>query len=170
MFYASLVPLTPFHFGPSALVGLPLGKRVDLPAFLLANVVIDLEPAAAIFFNAPIAVHGPLHSWTVGPIVGALWGWLAFQLRPHFSPLMRRLRLPCAPTLAVSVISGALGFAFHVLLDAFMHADLKLFWPMMYNPLLHRVSSTDVYRFSALAFLPALLIYSVIAVRRRSKL
>lgn len=161
------MPLTPFHFGPSTLVALPFGKRIDLPAFVLANVMIDLEPAAALFFNAPIEVHGPLHSWTMGPIVGALWGWLAFQARPFFGPLMRGLRLPYVPTLAVSIISGALGFAFHVLLDAFMHADLKLLWPQPGNPLLGLITRPQLHQLGIWTTLVVILIITLHAVWRR---
>ncbi len=161
------MPLTPFHFGPSALVALPFGQRIDLPAFVLANVVIDLEPAAALFFNVPIAIHGPLHSWTIGPLVGALWGWLAWQLRPAFAPIMRGLRLSYAPTLFVSVISGALGFAFHVLLDAVMHADIKLLWPLAGNPLLRLISVSQLYQLTIWATLVAISAIVLRAMWRR---
>ena len=37
------MPFTPYHFGPSGFFGLALKKWIDLPVFLLANVIIDVE-------------------------------------------------------------------------------------------------------------------------------
>ena len=37
------MPFTPYHFGPSGFVGLVFGKWIDLPVFVLANVIVDVE-------------------------------------------------------------------------------------------------------------------------------
>ncbi len=36
------MPVTPFHFGPSALIGLPLKRWIDIPVFVLANTNVQL--------------------------------------------------------------------------------------------------------------------------------
>ncbi len=40
------MPFTPYHFGPSGFVGLVFGKWIDLPVFVLANVIVDVEVLA----------------------------------------------------------------------------------------------------------------------------
>lgn len=56
------MPFTPLHFGPHACVALPLRRRVDLPVFLLTNVVVDVEPLLVLTFNLNYPLHGnPLY-------------------------------------------------------------------------------------------------------------
>ncbi|MHC4299546.1 MAG: hypothetical protein ACYS7Y_19890 [Planctomycetota bacterium] len=43
------MPFTPYHFGPSGCVGLILRKWIDVPVFVLTNVIIDI--ADGDFFN-----------------------------------------------------------------------------------------------------------------------
>ena len=45
------MPFTPFHLGPGLLLGLLLLSYVDLPTFLLASVIVDVEPFLALYFN-----------------------------------------------------------------------------------------------------------------------
>ena len=40
------MPFTPYHVGPSGFVGLVFGKWIDLPVFVLANVIVDVEVLA----------------------------------------------------------------------------------------------------------------------------
>jgi len=37
------MPFTLYHLGPALLLGLLFRRRLDLPTFLVANVVVDLE-------------------------------------------------------------------------------------------------------------------------------
>lgn len=38
------MPFTLYHLGPSLGLGLPLRKYVHAPTFILANVIVDVEP------------------------------------------------------------------------------------------------------------------------------
>ena len=76
------MPFTPFHFGPSALIGLPLKRWIDIPVFVLANVVIDFEPLAVMVFQPDYPLHGYFHTLLIGGILGLIWGLAAYPLRP----------------------------------------------------------------------------------------
>lgn len=45
------MPLTPFHLGPALLLGLIFLRYVDFPTFLVANVIVDIEPMFIMLFN-----------------------------------------------------------------------------------------------------------------------
>ncbi|MEK7158271.1 MAG: hypothetical protein AAB733_01720 [Patescibacteria group bacterium] len=164
------MPFTPYHFGPSAAVALPLRKHLDVPVFVLANVLIDLEPLIMMTFGIPGSLHPFFHTLIGGVLGGLLWGWLAFQLRGFFSIIMRFFKLEYAPKLKTMLLSGVLGFWFHVFVDAFMHADLKPFFPFAWNPLYQLINTGSLYALTELFFLVALGIYAmIIHVQKRIK-
>jgi len=119
------MPFTPYHFGPSTLVGLVFRKWLDLPVFILANIFVDIE--VLIFRNYP--VHRYEHTLLIGAAVGAAWGLAAYPLRRVFTKAMRLLRLSYNTTLPKMLISGILGVWLHVLIDGLYHSDVYLFWP-----------------------------------------
>jgi len=45
------MPFTPYHFGPSGFWGLAFRKWLDLPVFVLANVIVDIEVLVIWFFG-----------------------------------------------------------------------------------------------------------------------
>ena len=69
------MPYTPFHFGPSSLIGLLLRRWVDIPVFVLVNLVIDLE-IFVVEFRHPRR-FGPryVHTLLLGAAAGILWGY-----------------------------------------------------------------------------------------------
>jgi membrane-bound metal-dependent hydrolase YbcI (DUF457 family) len=119
------MPFTPYHLGPSGLVGLVFKKSLDLPVFILANIFVDIE--VLIFHNYP--VHRYEHTLLIGAAVGAAWALAAFSLRNVFKKAMRLLQLPYHTTLPKMLISGILGVWLHVLIDGLYHSDVYLFWP-----------------------------------------
>jgi hypothetical protein len=38
-----IMPFTPYYFGPNGFVGLVFKKLLDLPVFILSNIIIDFE-------------------------------------------------------------------------------------------------------------------------------
>ena len=38
------MPFTPLHLGPALFFGMVLLRYIDLPTFLVANVIVDIEP------------------------------------------------------------------------------------------------------------------------------
>lgn len=102
------MPFTPLHFGPHACVALPLRRYVDLPVFLLTNVVVDVEPLLVLTFNLNYPLHGYCHTLLIGGLLGLLLGTIAFAFRGVFAAV-RLARLPYEPSLGKMVIAGVAG-------------------------------------------------------------
>ena len=158
------MPFTPFHFGPSALVSLPLQKYIDVPVFVLANVVIDFEPLVVIVFDLKYQGHEYFHNFLIGSLVGILWGTAAYFGRGILKKIMRMLRLPYTASFRKMLISGVLGVWFHVIVDSIGYRDVKPFYPLDFNPMLGIMTRSTVYLFCMLSFIPAIMMVYVIRV------
>jgi len=123
------MPFTPYHFGPSGFIGLVFGKWIDLPVFVLANVIVDVEVLVIRLLGLGCPMHRYCHTLLIGAVVGALWGVAAYPLRHFFEGMMRVFYVPYKTTLRKMVVSGALGVGLHVLIDGAYHSDVKIFWP-----------------------------------------
>ncbi len=71
------MPFTPFHFGAHACAALPAGKKINILVFILANVIIDIEPLLIMIFNFAYPLHGYAHTFLGTSIIGFLWAALA---------------------------------------------------------------------------------------------
>ena len=147
------MPITPLHFGPAIAGKAVAPKHFSVLAFALTQAIIDAE-AGFYLLQGSWPIHRFLHSYLGATVVAvatvvlgrpllglAIRGWnrlLAGHLR-----VLPKLR-PDVPLAAV--ISGAvLGSYSHVLLDSFVHADMKPFAPWHDgNPLLHVMTATNV--------------------------
>lgn len=155
------MPFTPFHFGPSACISLPLNRYIDFPLFMLANVAIDFEPLVVMVFDLSYPLHGLAHTFVGATVVGLFCGVLANYAREPLTDLMKKiLRLPYSSSLKKYVLSGIIGTWFHILLDSPLYTDIKPFYPFSNsNPLLGRIQSDTMYSYSAKAFIPAIALY-----------
>ena len=157
------MPFTPYHFGPSGFIGLALRKWIDIPVFLLANVIIDVEVLFA--DKWPHHRYWHFHTLLVGAAVGLAGGLAAYPLRNVFKKIMQLMRVPYRPALWKMLISGALGACVHVLIDAVYHYDVQPFWPFYArNPLWRRVADDTVLLLCIISFVPAIALYIVTAV------
>jgi len=162
------MPFTPYHFGPSGFVGLVFRKWIDVPVFLLANVVIDFEPGIVLLFGLHYPAHGLCHTFLFGTAIGLAWGVLAYPIRGVFGWLMRLFALSYQTSLAKMAFSGVVGIWFHILLDSFCWTDIHPFWPLHANPLVHLIETKTVYALCIYSFVPAigLYVYAVLAGHR----
>jgi len=172
------MPFTPYHFGPSGFVGLVFKRWLDLPAFVLANVAIDME----VLFSIE-KTYGPLSHWNfphqvfhfhtllVGGIVGVVFGLALFPFRSIFEKLMDLLRLAYKPAALRMAVSGLLGAWFHVTIDGIYHWDVQMFWPNKnYRPLWKMLSQPQVKDVCVALFLAAVALYIVLlALSSRAK-
>jgi membrane-bound metal-dependent hydrolase YbcI (DUF457 family) len=162
------MPITPYHFGPSGFVGLAFRRWIDLPVFVLANVIVDIE----VLFAEGWAHHRHWHWHTllVGAMVGAIWAIAAYPLRNLFKKMMQLLRIPYRTGFWKMVVSGVLGVWLHVVIDAVYHYDVQVFWPSKRNPMYGLLERQTVLLLCIISFLPAIALY-VIAIRsqRRKK-
>lgn len=115
------MPITPLHLA----IGLPARKYVSIKAFILANVLIDLEPGLIMFFGMDslgYRLHQGMH--TFGGATLACVGTLLISMAWKGKAVPK-------------LYGAALGAYSHILLDALVHWDVELFEPFMEgNPLL----------------------------------
>ncbi len=128
------MPFTPFHFGAHACVALPFNMSLNIIVFLLANVIIDIEPLLVIIFNFDYPLHGYAHTFLGAAILGAIWGLLTFKFKKPLEKLLQILRLQSGYNLKQYIVSGVLGAVLHVLFDAPLYSDIKPFYPFANNP------------------------------------
>lgn len=136
------MPFTPYHFGPSGFVGLLFRRWLDVPVFVAANVLIDVEVLADNYLAHGWPVHQLWHFHTllVGGLAGAVFGLLIYYIKPFrwlSEKFMVLIGLPGRATLLSMVLAGALGACLHVLIDSFYHYDVQIFWPQKVNPVFH---------------------------------
>ncbi|MHC4622357.1 MAG: hypothetical protein ACYS4W_00465 [Planctomycetota bacterium] len=123
------LPFTPYHFGPSGLLGLVFRKWIDLPVFLLANVVVDIEVLVISGLQLGFPIHRYTHTLLLGAATGIVWAIAAYPLRGVFKKAMQFVRLPYKTSFWKMVTSGILGVWLHVLIDSVYHFDTRPFWP-----------------------------------------
>jgi membrane-bound metal-dependent hydrolase YbcI (DUF457 family) len=151
------MPFTAYHFGPSGLVGLVFRKWLDIPVFLLANIIVDIE----VLYWGKWPYHRYVHTLLIGAAVGLLWGAAAYPLRNLFKKVMRFFRLPYHTSFLKMLISGVLGVWLHVLIDAIYHWDVRLFWPSRARPLFALISNRQVEAICLACFIPAFIVYAI---------
>jgi len=161
------MPFTPYHFGPSGFFGLTFRRWIDVPVFVLANVVVDIEVLVVSLFNLGWPRHRYCHTFLIGAAVGAFWGVAAYPLRHLFKKVMQLFRIPYKDDLRKTVLSGVLGVWLHVLIDASYHFDIEMFWPNETISLwrvLHRYISSERIETICVAFFVVAVIPYAIAV------
>jgi membrane-bound metal-dependent hydrolase YbcI (DUF457 family) len=166
------VPFTPYHFGPSGFIGLVFGKWIDLPVFVLANVIVDVEVLVIRAFGLGWPVHRYCHTLLIGTVVGGLWGIAAYPLRHFFKRMMGVFYIPYKTGLRKMIVSGILGVWLHVLIDQAYHFDVKIFWPSknmwLWQVLHERITKGQIEAICMLFFVATFILYilAVIMFRR----
>ena len=164
------MPFTPFHLGPAIAVGLPLRKYMHAPTFIVANLVLDIEPLLVLVFGLGFPLHGYLHTLALAIVVGLLLGVVMFKLEKFMSPFYRKVKLETDKPLRVRsfLSAGVFGSVLHVLFDAFLYSEMEPFFPLAVNPLLDlHLSMSQVYMFCVylgmfgIVFYVCLLVYSL---------
>jgi hypothetical protein len=118
------MPITPLHFGAALPFELSLRARFSTMAFVLANVVMDVQPVLALGFGVPVAVHGWTHTLPGASLIAAALSLVTWHL-------------PRRAAYATGFFAGTLT---HVALDSLMHRDLSPLGPWREgNPIIERV-------------------------------
>jgi hypothetical protein len=162
------MPFTPYHFGPSAFLGLVFRKWLDIPVFVLANVIVDVEVLVIYLFQLGYPHHRYCHTFLIGAAVGLLWGASAYLLRHIFKRLMQILHIPYQTGLLRMLISGILGVWLHVFIDGLYHFDTHIFWPSktiwLWRTIHHHLDVEQIQTICLFFFLAAVVPY-LLAVR-----
>lgn len=153
------MPFTIFHLGPALGLGIPLKRFIHVPTFLIASVILDVEPILVIVFRLNYPLHGFLHTFIGASAVGVLLGCLMYSLRELLTPIYAFFMLQGDYGLKAHVFTGVLGCLMHVLLDAPLYDDITPFYPVLANPLYNPYLWFDVYWLSLILGLLGFILY-----------
>ncbi len=114
------MPLTPLHLA----AGLPVRKYISMKAFILVNILIDLEPGLTMFFGMDklgYPLHQGVHTFGGATLMACVTMLLGLPYKDKYQQWLK----------------GAFFGAYsHILLDALVHFDVTPFGPFMQgNPL-----------------------------------
>lgn len=164
------MPFTPFHLGSSSWLGLILFKFLDFPSFLLASVIVDVEPFLVMLFGLQYPLHGLLHSFVGGSIVAPLTALAMYSLRNMVRKFTKIFRLEQDSAFKKILWASFLGVYFHIFLDAPLYTDIKPFYPGLCNPLFGLFSASQIYFFCSLSFLIGIVVYLTRLLTARKRL
>ena len=165
------MPFTPFHFGPSACVSLPLKRYIDVPIFILANIAVDIEPLLVMTLGLPFPLHGIAHTLLGATLIGIGVGVAANSVKKHLNQIARTLlKLTYITSLKKYILSGILGCWFHILLDSPLYTDIKPLYPFSdTNPFLGITQGELMYTICVYSFLLVAAIYGSILIIKNKK-
>jgi len=152
------MPFTPFHLGPSLLVGLFVFPLLYLPGLLIGSVIVDIEPLGLLILGLP-AQHLFFHTFLGATILALVLSLSLFPLRGVLDSLMTKIHLPQTTTPIQLTGATVLGAYSHVALDAFLYPEMQPFWPLPGNPFLCLVTASTVYLFCSVCFISSIIVF-----------
>jgi membrane-bound metal-dependent hydrolase YbcI (DUF457 family) len=156
------MPVTPYHFGPAGLIGYIFRKWIDLPVFVLANVIVDAEVLLGRFMDLGRPFHRLGHTLLIGSVIGA-----AYAALPVLKWFMEKIMIPYRTNVFKMIISGILGVWFHVLIDGICHYDVRPFWPMDKNSFWRLLSKNQV-EWICIACLAIFILLYILSLKRQT--
>ena len=140
------MPVTPVHMGPGLLLKAVMRGAFSLIVFGYAQVLIDLQPLAALITGRGV-LHGWTHTWLGAVVIGC---FAAATGRPLTNAALRLVRGGARSRLTVSwpvaLTSGLIGTLSHVALDSLIYPDMHALWPWSQaQPWLGAATSGQVY-------------------------
>lgn len=136
------MPFTPLHLGPALFFGMVLLRYIDLPTFLVANVIVDIEPFVILILglhrvdSLGLPLHGLLHTFLGGTFVGFLLNLVMKRMSGFTVSLTRLIGLEQRPSPRKIYAAALSGVYLHILLDSRLYTDIKPFYPFAFNPFL----------------------------------
>ncbi|MFX0155924.1 MAG: hypothetical protein ACFE9Q_15485 [Candidatus Hodarchaeota archaeon] len=128
------MPFTPYHFGPGLFIGLLFLSFIDFPTFLIANVIVDIEPFLVLSFNLNYPLHGFFHSFIGGTIIAFILTLVMTKIREFFTPIMSFFKIKQEISFKKILLASLLGIYIHILLDTPIYTDIRPFFPLEFNP------------------------------------
>jgi len=132
------MPLTPFHLGPGLALGMIFRKYINIPAILLASVIVDIRAIyLALIVGDWSNLHGFFHTFAGATVLGLVVISLILIFRDYLSKFSEILKVEQDYSLQ-SIAAGALiGIWVHIILDSYMHRDMTPFLPFFDGNPLH---------------------------------
>ena len=166
MLSEKILPLTPFHLGPALFLGLALLRYLDLPTFLIANVIVDVEPLIIILLDLGYPLHGFLHSFIGGTL--AAIALTMVRVRGRFNHILSIFKIEKESSAGKILAASLLGVYIRILLDSRMHPDVKPFHPIPINPFLGGgvLVGLEIHMWCMWMFIAGLIIYAAMLTSR----
>ena len=158
------MPFTPLHLGPALAIGYIVRKRVHWPTFILANIIVDIEPLLVLVLGMmSYPLHGYLHTFISSLIMGSFLGYIMYKVDKVFRLFFKRLALVDgkADNLGGYVIAGVTGWAIHVILDSPLYSDIRPLYPLQYNPLYNPSLQRIPYGLCSILLIIGIIVYLV---------
>jgi len=171
------MPFTPLHLGPALFLGMVLLRYIDLPTFMVANVIVDVEPFAILALglhradSLNLPLHGLLHTFLGGTFVALFLAFMMTRMNKFTASLMRLIGLEQRPSPRKIYAAALSGVYLHILLDSWLYTDIRPFYPSSYNPFLGGMAAAfGVWWFCIVTGLigVALLIFRLVRAHRRA--
>ena len=133
------MPITPFHFGPGLLIKSIAGRHFSWVAFVMANILIDLEPIGYFLLTGE-PVHPYLHTYLGALVLGLLVAFFGRRPCEAWTRLWNKRLRPTelewtkvSQTFTATAIAtgGLLGTLSHVAIDSIMHFDVHPWKPFL---------------------------------------
>jgi membrane-bound metal-dependent hydrolase YbcI (DUF457 family) len=158
------MPFTPYHLGPGLFVGLLFLSFIDFPTFLVASVIVDLEPFLVLALNLNYPLHGFFHSFLGGTLVAVPLALVMYRIRGNFSSLLSFFKLEQKMSFKRVLAAALSGIYIHILLDSRGYTDIQPFYPSAVNPFLASgpLAGLDSAFFCVWSFIGAAVIYVII--------
>ncbi len=135
---------------------------VNVPAFFIASVILDLEPLAVLIFDLDYPLHGFMHTYLGSLLVAISLGiilTITFRKAPKIGTFLEKISFFGKNDMKHNVATAISGVWLHIFLDSFLYTDIQPFYPFSINPFYKMLSFTAVYGVCVLAFLVGLPLY-----------
>lgn len=161
------MPLTPFHLGPGLLLGLLLFRRIDFSSFIIANVILDIEPLMVLLLGLNSPLHGFSHSFLGGSVVALILAFVMTKLKGRFRKIMAVLKLEQESSAKNILSASFLGIYLHILLDSPLYADIRPLFPLNVNPFYSSSMfvGLEIYGICVISFVLGAVLYAYRALR-----
>lgn len=156
------MPLTPFHLGPALFFGLLLFRKIHLPTFLIANVIVDFEPFLVLVFGLDYPLHGFFHSFLGGSIIAVILSLVMIRLDERTQRVMAFFKLRQNHSKKGIWLASFAGVYLHILLDSFLYTDIKPLFPLTANPFYigSMFIGLEIYSFCVISFILGFALYA----------
>jgi membrane-bound metal-dependent hydrolase YbcI (DUF457 family) len=155
------MPFTPFHFGPALFFGLLLVRYINFPTFLIASVIVDIEPFLVLFLGLNYPLHGFLHSFLGGSLVAIILSLLMIKLDKKIQKVTEFFKLKQKFSSKGIWLAAFSGIYLHILFDSPLYMDIKPFYPSGSNPFYNNsvFVGFEIYTLCVLLFLAGFFLY-----------
>ena len=154
------MPLTPFHFGPALFFGVLFFRYIHIPTFLVANVILDLEPFTILLLRLNQPLHGFFHTFLGGFFAALLLYFIVVKLYNPINKIAKYFKIDQTYSKKSIFYSSILGVYAHIIFDMPLYKDIMPFYPFDFNPFYGLFSSTFIYSLCVLLGFLGILLYA----------